>query len=432
MANQETGSALSGAVSGASTGAALGGPWGALIGGGAGLASGILGGKGARAAREAQRRAVAQATQGQYDARQSIRTREQPYERLGQQGLNALMQFEYDPLTGDDVRNDAGYQFAQAEGVRGIEDTSAARGGLYSGQVLKDLVAFGQGNANRFYNDAFNRLQTDTANRFNRANTTAGYGERSTGRLNQADTHYADMTGGYLTGYGNAEGASRIAQSNQQQDTLGMLGGLAMNYLSGGVGGGGGNSGFDVPMTPGRLDPNAPSGSYGYYADGGPVNVLTMDDSGVYVPAYNNGGPVMEMRDGRMVPKVGTRSPRPGTAGTGGGMSREAILQALDAPAPAASAPAPKRSNTMRDLQVEKALRDAGAYKSGGRVAGKRKNYMGGGHVAGPGGPRADAVPAWLSNNEHVVTADEVLSAGDGNYQRGHNVLMMIRDALKD
>jgi hypothetical protein len=151
--------------------------------------------------------------------------------------------------------------------------------------------------------------------------------------------------------------------------------------------------------------------------------------SGASGQGYKDGGPVMEMRDGRMVPKVGTRSPRPGSAGaTGGGMSREAILQALDAPASAPAA-APRQQQTMRHLQIEKALKDANAYRNGGPVK-KRKNYMGGGKVTGPGGPRSDSVPAWLSPGEHVIAADEVAALGGGDMMRGHNALLQFRGAL--
>ncbi|MEU4075477.1 hypothetical protein AB0F33_36220, partial [Streptomyces parvus] len=47
-----------------------------------------------------------------------------------------------------------------------------------------------------------------------------------------------------------------------------------------------------------------------------------------------------------------------------------------------------------------------------------------GGAVFGAGTGTSDSIPAWLSNNEHVVTAMEVLKAG------GHNILYAIRDMI--
>lgn len=393
--------------SGAATGASVAGPWGALAGGALGLVSGLSGSRSRRAALAAQEAAKREAIAGQGQARTAILGREQPYGAVGAQGLNALSRFNYRPTTAADVYSDPGYQFAQAQGIRGLEGTAAARGGLYSGAAGKALIDFSQGNANKFFQAAFDRNQTDTNARFGRATTTAGFGERSIGRQNAADQHYADMTGGYLTGYGNTAAAANLADGRASQNALSMFGGSLMN-LFGGQGGGGGGGGGNVPM-------QAPAANYGsggtynpgWYADGGPVMV---DDGG-----------------GRMVPKVGMRTPRPGQA-AGGAMSREAILQALDAaasaPAPAASQP--PRYRTLRDLQTEKALRDAGAYNRGGPVL--RKNYLQGGRVTGPGG--VDQVPAWLTNNEHVLTAPEVAALGGGDPAAGHNALMMFRRQL--
>lgn len=47
-----------------------------------------------------------------------------------------------------------------------------------------------------------------------------------------------------------------------------------------------------------------------------------------------------------------------------------------------------------------------------------------GGRVVGPGTGKSDEVPAWLSNGEHVLTADEVRAAG------GHDAIYRIRAAL--
>lgn len=47
-----------------------------------------------------------------------------------------------------------------------------------------------------------------------------------------------------------------------------------------------------------------------------------------------------------------------------------------------------------------------------------------GGPIRGPGSGTSDEILTWLSNNEHVVTAGEVLKAG------GHNILFAIRDMI--
>ena len=50
-----------------------------------------------------------------------------------------------------------------------------------------------------------------------------------------------------------------------------------------------------------------------------------------------------------------------------------------------------------------------------------------GGAVFGPGTGTSDDIPAWLSNNEHVVTDAEVRAAGKGSSSRGHRVIESIR-----
>lgn len=52
-------------------------------------------------------------------------------------------------------------------------------------------------------------------------------------------------------------------------------------------------------------------------------------------------------------------------------------------------------------------------YKDGGKVKNGRKDYAaGGGGVKGPGGPREDKVPAWLSDGEFVMPAAAVKMPG--------------------
>jgi len=348
----------------------------------------------------------------QLEARDAIYGRETPYSDLGLQGVNALSRFRETPTTAASVYNDPGYQFARDQGIQGIESTNAARGGLYSGNVLKELTNFNSGNANRFYNDAFSRNQAETTNRFNRFNALAGYGERSVGRQNAAGTHYADKTGEYLTGQGDASAAAELAGGRAEQNALAGAGGALYdafrNPNASGRGSGGGNGAY-VPT-------QAPKANYS-------------PDATYSGGFYNEGGPVLVNDGGRMVPKVGTRGPRPGQGATGGGMSREAILQALDTPAAAApTPPAAPRYRTMRDLQTEKALKDAGAYNRGGPVMGGRQDYGMGGDVHGPAG--VDRVPAWLTDQEHVIPAPAVAALGNGSFPAGHNALLRMTKKL--
>ena len=57
--------------------------------------------------------------------------------------------------------------------------------------------------------------------------------------------------------------------------------------------------------------------------------------------------------------------------------------------------------------------------------------YAGGGYVNGPGSEKSDSIPARLSNNEFVLTADAVRGAGDGSVRKGAQRLYALMDRLE-
>lgn len=57
-----------------------------------------------------------------------------------------------------DFFNDEGYQFRLKEGIDGIQNAAAARGGLQSGNTLKSLSKYASGLASQEYGDAYNRF----------------------------------------------------------------------------------------------------------------------------------------------------------------------------------------------------------------------------------------------------------------------------------
>ena len=64
-------------------------------------------------------------------------------------------------------------------------------------------------------------------------------------------------------------------------------------------------------------------------------------------------------------------------------------------------------------------------YQGGGEL-----NAIPGGMVSGPGTEVSDSIPAQLSNNEFVFTADAVRAAGGGDIDRGAQQLYGIMNAL--
>jgi hypothetical protein len=69
----------------------------------------------------------------------------------GEFGAATPFDFQYDQNT------DPGYGFRFAEGMKGLERSAAARGGLLSGATLKGVQRYGQDMGSQEYQNAFNR-----------------------------------------------------------------------------------------------------------------------------------------------------------------------------------------------------------------------------------------------------------------------------------
>jgi hypothetical protein len=118
--------------------------------------------------------------------------------------------------------NEAGYQFAAKEGQRAIDNSASARGGI-GGAALKAGVRFAEDNANKFYNDAFNRYQTENMNTYNILSGAAGLGERANAANAASGANYA-----------NQAGRNMMFNGEQQADAtlgLGNIYGNAFNQL---------------------------------------------------------------------------------------------------------------------------------------------------------------------------------------------------------
>jgi len=74
-----------------------------------------------------------------------------------------------------DFQRDPGYQHRLDEGQRMIEGSAAARGSLKSGQTLRDLTSFAQGEASQEYGAAYGRARSEFE-------ADRGLGEREAGR----------------------------------------------------------------------------------------------------------------------------------------------------------------------------------------------------------------------------------------------------------
>lgn len=244
--------------------------------------SAIIGGMASSSAARSQARAAGEATQAQRDIadQQVALQREQylkqlelnePFRQAGLTGQNMLLaQLQggpyasakfggiegYDPASAmrnfgaGDFQADPGYAFRLSEGLKGMNATAAARGGLLSGNALRAGQEYGQQMGSQEYQNAFNRYQANRAaqaqeygNAFNRFQTErtntlaplqslAGVGQSATQQAQQAAQNYATGASGALGNYGNAAASNIIGQGNARAS--GYVG--AANALSGGIG----------------------------------------------------------------------------------------------------------------------------------------------------------------------------------------------------
>ena len=111
-----------------------------------------------------------------------------------------------------DFKADPGYQFRIDEGMRSLENSAAARGGLLSGGFAKAVTKYSQDMASQEYGNIFNRLAT-----------IAGYGQVATTGSQNAATNYGGAVANASQGVSNA-GAYRasgyIGQGNSWSNAV--------------------------------------------------------------------------------------------------------------------------------------------------------------------------------------------------------------------
>ena len=222
---------------------------------------------GANKASSAQRRAAQLASRtanATFDKQTAL---QEPFRVAGVAGTNELARqlgVAGDPTSagyGDlnktfgmaDFNADPGYGFRLSEGMRALEHTAAARGGLLSGNALKGTERFAQGLASDEYMNAFQRYQTQRQARLGALQSLAGVGQASANTMTGA----AGNLGANLSENAMAAGAARASgyvgatnainsgigqyQNYQQGQQLNAM----LNNYYGGMGGGGGATAYD-------------------------------------------------------------------------------------------------------------------------------------------------------------------------------------------
>jgi hypothetical protein len=247
-----------------------GGITAAVIGGGALIYSASQSSKAAKSAAQTQADAADRATAAQQEGLNQQLAAGAPYVDKGTAAMNQLSaltmpggelyeskftpstytpdQFTYDQFT------DPGAAFRLKEGMKAMNATAAARGGLISGNALRAGQAYGQELGSQEYQNAFNRYLANTQNQFaasqaNNQNLFAAYQANRQNKLSplqfltsvgqgaaagQAANigNFANASAANTMGAANAQAAGQIGSANAYTNAIGQgVNAYQMNQL---------------------------------------------------------------------------------------------------------------------------------------------------------------------------------------------------------
>ena len=190
--------------------------------------SAVLGAYSANRASKTQAQAAQQGIDAQERMFNTQNELQAPFRKAGEEALNKLIPLasNYTPFGMDKFTQDPGYAFRLSEGVKALDRTAAARGGLLSGATLKGAQRYGQDLGSQEYVNAFNRYQTERNAQLNPLQSLVGLGQTSTNTLTNAA---GQMGQNYATGYGNigqARASGYVGSANALTSALGT----GLNY----------------------------------------------------------------------------------------------------------------------------------------------------------------------------------------------------------
>jgi len=128
----------------------------------------------------------------------------QPFVEAGGRALGSYEEAISQPFTAADMEIDPGYQFRLSEGIKGIENSAAARGMQLSGRTLKGIGRYAQDYASGEFQNAYARRQQGISNLYNLAT------------MGQASASGQAIQGGVMGG----NISQSIAQGGQSQAQL--------------------------------------------------------------------------------------------------------------------------------------------------------------------------------------------------------------------
>jgi hypothetical protein len=238
----------------------------AAVMGGASLVGGVMQSRGAKRAARAQQQAADQSLQLQREMFNRQTELAEPFRQGGITSQNEMMRMlglGGDPnsegygavgrqFTAADMEMDPGYQFRLSEGLKSLDRTAAARGGMISGGALKAAGRYGQEFASGEFTNAFNRMRLLQADRLGALGTMYGAGQTATQQLSNQAGQFGVNAGNSMMDAGRARASGYIGSANAFSNALGQAAmgyGLAQGGYFNRVGGGGNAGSGGIPRT---------------------------------------------------------------------------------------------------------------------------------------------------------------------------------------
>jgi hypothetical protein len=203
--------------------------WGFVAGAAGAIGGALIGADASRSASNTQADAAANSNALQKQIYDQNRADQMPWLEAGRGALDKLNALLADgSITSKfagDITKEPGYAFAAKEGQRAIDNSASARGGI-GGAALKAGARFAEGNATKYYNDAFNRYYTERQNMLDPLYRIAGFGTAANTANAVGGQNYANQVGGNNIGASNAAAANAINQGNIYGNAFNQLGAL--------------------------------------------------------------------------------------------------------------------------------------------------------------------------------------------------------------
>jgi len=219
---------------------------GAIIGAGASLIGGAMASSAASKAAKTQAKSADKATELQKQMYEEGVVRQKPFYEAGITGQNRLMELlglggnksaegygsAMRPFGMSDFQADPGYAFRMKEGLKGLDQQAAARGGLISGNALRGAQQYGQDLGSQEYQNAYNRYQTNRANVLNPLQSLLGQGQSSANTLGSAGQNYATNAGNTMMAAGAARASGYTGSADAWNRALGGAAGTVVSGLN--------------------------------------------------------------------------------------------------------------------------------------------------------------------------------------------------------